>query len=183
MGFASQTSSTNVVSGLFLLGERPFDVGDIIEVEGTTGQVLSVDFLSVKLRTFDNVYVRVPNETVMKTTIRNLSRFPIRRFDLVARFPVGVEVERVQEVVERTAAKDDNVLVEPRPGVIFSGVIDGQVELKIVAWAAQDLFYETKTRFTVAVVAALEKAGIDVAIPISAVQLRTTDHSDANTRG
>ena len=57
LGFASQTSAANVISGLFLLGERPFEEGDVIEVDGQEGMVLSVDLLSVKLRTFDNRYV------------------------------------------------------------------------------------------------------------------------------
>ena len=51
LGFASQTSASNLISGLFLLGERPFSVGDIIRVGATSGEVLSIDLLSVKLRT------------------------------------------------------------------------------------------------------------------------------------
>src|SRR5690606_5360707 len=54
IGFASQTSASNLISGLFLIGERPFEVGDTIQVGGTSGEVLSIDALSVKLRTFDN---------------------------------------------------------------------------------------------------------------------------------
>lgn len=63
IGFASQTSLSNLISGLFLLGERPFEVGDLIIVGGTRGIVLSIDLLSVKLRTPDNLFVRLPNES------------------------------------------------------------------------------------------------------------------------
>ncbi|MCA9616745.1 MAG: mechanosensitive ion channel, partial [Myxococcales bacterium] len=83
VGFASQTSASNVISGLFLIGERAFGVGDVIEVGGISGEVLAIDLLSVKVRTFDNLFVRIPNETLVKSNVTNLSRFPLRRIDLV----------------------------------------------------------------------------------------------------
>ena len=58
VGFASQTSMSNLISGLFLIGERAFAIGDLIKVGDTVGEVLSIDLLSVKLRMFDNTYVR-----------------------------------------------------------------------------------------------------------------------------
>ena len=82
VGFASQTSASNIISGLFLLGERPFSVGDVIRVGSTTGEVLSIDLLSAKLRTFENLFVRIPNETLIKSEVTNLSRLPVRRLDL-----------------------------------------------------------------------------------------------------
>ena len=51
IGFASQTSASNMISGLFLLVEKPFEIGNFIEVENTIGEVVSIDMLSVKLRT------------------------------------------------------------------------------------------------------------------------------------
>ena len=82
IGFASQTSASNLISGLFLLAEKPFAIGDTIRVGTTTGEVLSVDLLSVKLRTFDNLYVRIPNESLIKAEMTNLTKFPIRRLEI-----------------------------------------------------------------------------------------------------
>ncbi len=82
LGFASQTSMSNLISGLFLIGERPFAVDDVIKVGNTTGFVLSIDLLSVKLRKFDNTFVRVPNETILNSEVNTLTKFPIRRADL-----------------------------------------------------------------------------------------------------
>jgi len=82
LGFASQTSASNLISGLFLVVERPFAIGDTIRIGNHTGEVLAIDLLSTKLRTFDNLFVRVPNESVMKGEVVNFTRFPIRRVDL-----------------------------------------------------------------------------------------------------
>lgn len=92
IGFASQTSASNVISGVFLLVERAFSVGDIIKVNDLTGEVLSIDLLSVKLRTFDNLFVRIPNENLMKSTVTTLSRFPIRRYDLQVGIAYGEDI-------------------------------------------------------------------------------------------
>jgi small-conductance mechanosensitive channel len=50
IGFASQTSLSNVISGFFLFGERPFKIGDVIEVYGVTGEMLAAHMISTKLR-------------------------------------------------------------------------------------------------------------------------------------
>ena len=76
LGFASQTSASNIISGLFLIGEKPFEIGEVIRIGGTTGEVISIDLLSVKLRTMDNLYVRIANENLIKSEITNLNRFP-----------------------------------------------------------------------------------------------------------
>src|SRR5690606_40148951 len=59
-----------------ILGEQSFVVGDVIEVGSRTGIVLSIDMLSVKLRTFDNKLVRIPNETLIKSEVLTITRFP-----------------------------------------------------------------------------------------------------------
>ncbi len=73
VGFASQTSASNLISGLFLLAEKPFQIGDVIKVGDTTGEVLTIDLLSVKLRTYDNLYVRIPNESLIKSQVTTLA--------------------------------------------------------------------------------------------------------------
>jgi len=87
LGFASQTSASNLISGLFLIGEGSFEVGDTIQItliRGHTieGEVISIDLLSVKLLTQDNIYVRLPNEQLIRAPVQNLSKFPIRRIPI-----------------------------------------------------------------------------------------------------
>ncbi|MFK7927423.1 MAG: mechanosensitive ion channel family protein [Myxococcota bacterium] len=162
IGFASQTSATNVISGLFLLGEKPFEEGDVIQVQGVTGAVLAVDLLSVKLRTFDNTFVRVPNELVMKNTIINLSRFPIRRMDVVVRLRPGVDLDAVRAVLHQVAADVDRVLIEPSPSVLFVGLVEGGVEVNLTAWTQRERFGESKAAFSLRMMRDLDAAGIDV---------------------
>lgn len=76
VGFAAQTSLSNVVSGALLLAEKTFAVGDKVQIGSLQGTVESVDFLSTKLKTPENHYIRVPNEQIVKSPVVNLSRYP-----------------------------------------------------------------------------------------------------------
>ncbi|RXM22074.1 mechanosensitive ion channel, partial [Citrobacter sp. AAK_AS5] len=91
---------SNLISGLFLVMERPFVVGDVITVDDVTGEVLTIDMLSTKLRTFDNLYVRMPNETIIKSRVTNLTHFPIRRIDLRLGVAYREDLARVRAVLD-----------------------------------------------------------------------------------
>ena len=119
LGFASQTTASNLISGLFLIGERSFEIGDLIRVGTTTGEVLSIDALSVKLRTFDNLFVRIPNESLIKSEVTTLTRFPIRRLDLLLGVAYKEDIGRVQKVLTEVADRNPLCLDEPPPLFIF----------------------------------------------------------------
>jgi len=171
VGFASQSSAANVISGLFLLGERSFSVGDTLQVAGTTGEVLSVDLMSIKLRTFDNVFVRIPNELLLKTELRNLSRFPIRRLDLPLTIAYADDFERVRDILREVALANPFCLEEPRPLVLFTGFGDNGYTIQYSVWVAQEHFIEVKASLHGEVVRALDGAKIAIPMPRHQVQL------------
>lgn len=161
IGFASQTSASNVISGLFLIGERAFGVGDVIEVAGITGEVLAIDLLSVKVRTFDNLYVRIPNETMVKSNVTNLSRFPLRRIDLVLRFGYGANLQRVRELLLEIADAEPRVLDEPRPVIFVQEFEAMSVRLQFSVWARRELFVDVRATLQAEVHRRFDEEGID----------------------
>ncbi len=165
LGFASQTSASNIISGLFLLGERPFSVGDIVQIGGTTGEVLSIDLLSINLRTFDNIFVRIPNETVIKTEVRTLSRFPIRRYDLQVGVAYKEDIERVREVLLGIADKNPLCLEEPAPLIIFQGFGDSSVNLQFSIWATKENYLELRNTVAATVKSRFDEEGIEIPFP------------------
>lgn len=165
IGFASQTSASNLISGLFLIGERPFEVGDTIQVGGTSGEVLSIDALSVKLRTFDNLYVRIPNESLIKSEVVNLTRFPIRRLDLKFGVAYSEDINRVRDVLLRVAERNPLCLDEPAPVFIFQGFGDSALELQLSLWARRQNFLALRNSVTAEIKAAFDAAGIEIPFP------------------
>jgi len=179
LGFASQTSASNLISGMFLLFERPFAIRDIVQVGSISGEVVSIDLLSVRLRTFDNRLVRVPNETLLKSDIINLSHFPIRRFDAVLRVRYGEDLERVRTLLLDTADATAAVLDEPRPVFQFLAFTEHGVELQMSVWFPREAFVEERTRFALKMHRTLGEAQIPFALPIRVIQGSPPDSGDS----
>lgn len=165
LGFASQTSVSNIISGFFLLAEEPFQVGDIIEVGDVTGVVLTIDMLSVKIRTFENKMVRIPNETLVKSQFTNVTRFPIRRVDI----PVGVaykeDIGRVRELLLDIAEENPHVLMEPEPLVIFQGYGASSIDFKFGVWVKRESFVQVKNQISEEVKRRFDREGIEIPFP------------------
>jgi small-conductance mechanosensitive channel len=134
IGFAAQTSVSNIISGLFLISEKPFAVGDVIKVGGTMGIILSIDLLSVKLRTFDNLYVRIPNEQLIKTEVTNITRFPIRRMDIDVSVAYKDDLAMVKGLLLDIAKKNPYCLDNPEPFFIIKEFGDHGIEILLGAW-------------------------------------------------
>jgi len=165
LGFASQTSASNLISGLFLIAERPFVVGDIITVEDVTGEVLTIDLLSIKLRTFDNLYVRVPNEMIIKSRITNLTHFPIRRFDMQVGVAYKEDLEKVKRVLFAVADRNPLCLDEPKPLFIFKGYGDSALEMQFSVWAQREQWLEMRNQLHLQIKAAFDAEGIEIPFP------------------
>jgi len=165
VGFASQTSVSNVISGFFLIAERPFQVDDVIQVGDTVGRVLSIDTLSVKLRTFDNRFVRIPNETIVKSQVTTITRFPIRRLDLNIGVAYKEEIGRVRQVILEVVAKNPRALMEPAPTVFFDAYGDSALELRLAVWAVRENFIDLKNSLLEQIKERFDREGIEIPFP------------------
>ena len=155
IGIASQASLSNIVSGIFLVSEKPFAVGDVIKSGDKTGIVMSIDLLSVKIRTFDNLYVRIPNERIANTELTNVTKFPIRRMDFDVSVAYKEDLAVVREALLEVAKENPYCLDEPEPLILFKNFGDSGIELLFAVWFAKtdfllvknSVFPEIKTRF------------------------------------
>lgn len=165
LGFASQTSVSNVISGVFLLGEGAFEIGENVTIGDVTGEVLSVDWLSVKLRTFDNLLVRLPNETVLKAQITNLSRFPIRRLDIPIGVAYSTDIAQVRDVLLRVAEESPLCLDEPKPILFHKGFGDSAIDLQFSVWFLTPNLLELRNQLPIEIKRAFDQAGIEIPFP------------------
>ncbi len=165
LGFASQTSASNLISGIFLVAESPFKIGDIIRIGTFTGEVLSIDLLSVKFRTFDNLFVRIPNESLIKTEITNLTRFPIRRLDLQISIAYKEDLDRTRAVMIAVADRMPLCLDQPRPLVIFQGFGESSLDLQFSVWVTRENFLEVRNTIPEQIRKAFVEADIEIPFP------------------
>jgi small-conductance mechanosensitive channel len=170
IGFASQTSASNLISGLFLVLERAVRPGEVITVGGRTGEVVSVDLLSTKLRTFDNLHVRIPNETMVTSEIVTLNRHPIRRFDLTVGVAYHSDLGLVQQTLLDVAANNPLCLDEPAPLLISMGFGDSSIDYMLAVWAKSEQWLTLRNTITREVKEAFDAAGIEIPFPQRTLQ-------------
>ena len=173
VGFASQTSASNLISGLFLIAEKPFEIGDVLKLNEFTGEVIAIDLLSIKLRTFDNIMIRVPNESLIKTTFTNLSRFPIRRVDLVIGIAYNENIEEARRVLLEAVCSHKRSLEYPEPFCIVTQFNASSVDLQLSVWVVRADIRDSKSELLIASKAALDNAGIEIPFPHTSLYVGT----------
>ena len=165
LGFASQTSASNLISGLFLMIERPFSITDVIKVNDITGEVISIDLLSVKLRTFDNLFVRIPNESMIKSAVTTMTKYPIRRADLKIGIAYKEDIEKVRNILLDIAAKNFMCLEEPAPVFILTGFGSSSIDIQFSVWARRENFLALKNSMYIEIKNAFDQQGIEIPFP------------------
>ena len=138
IGFASQSIVTNFISGFFLTFERPFRVDDVVKLggeDGTLGVVEDIKIISTTMRTFEGVYVRVPNEKVFTGNIINYLENVARRFE----YDVGIrykdDADEAMEIIKELIEEHPMALKNPEPQVFVESLGSSAVELKVRVWA------------------------------------------------
>ncbi len=134
VGLSLQDILKNFFAGLWVLVERPFRIGDTIEVAGHTGEVREISFRTTQLRTLDGREVIVPNASLMTDAVVNLSRYPMRR----AAISLAVDADQAAAVDAgqiREALTEAGALAEPAPALELRSVSDGKARYDIIFWA------------------------------------------------
>ena len=165
IGFASQTSISNIISGLFLISEKPFAVNDVIKVGGTTGIVLSIDLLSIKIRTFDNLYIRIPNEKIIKEELTNVTRFPIRRLNIDIRVAYKEDLAGVNELLMEISKNNPYCLDNPEPFFVIKEFGSHGVELLLCVWFSKNDYLALKNSIMLEIKERFESEGIEIPFP------------------
>ncbi len=169
IGFAAQTSVSNIISGFFLIADKPFEIGEAIEIDGQGGYVLDISLLSTRIRTFDNRYLRMPNSAVANARIVNLSRYEIRRLDLSVGIAYKEDVQKALDVLNRVIKNNENVLLEPEPMVVITRFGESSIDFEIRAWIQRAALFSTRTELIKSIKNAFDEAGIEIPFPTRTV--------------
>lgn len=165
VGIASQTSVSNIISGLFLISEKPFAVGDAIKIGTTSGIIQSIDLLSIKIRTFDNLFIRIPNQMILNSEVTNITRFPIRRMDLILQVGYRENLGRVQAVLADIARNNPYSLDEPEPLILFNDFKESGVEILFGLWFSKNDFLPLKNSIVAEIVTRFTAERIEIPYP------------------
>ena len=162
IGFAAQTSVSNLISGLFVLTEGSIHVGDTIIVGDVTGIVDEVKLLSIRVHTYDNQMVRIPNSTIINSNLTNNSYHHKRRLTLKVGIDYSTDMRKALETLQKAPALCPTVLSAPAPAVWFDGFDSSSINLVVAVWFKPVDFLQTKNDLYVAMKQVLDEAGISI---------------------
>ena len=162
IGFAAQTSISNIISGLFVITERAFRINDVIEVEGTIGTVQSINLLSVILKTFDSQYVRIPNETIIKANLINYSQFPYRRVKTELGVAYGTDLRKLEQILLSVAKNNAFIIDDPAPSILWTSFSTSSIDLTLMAWTKIEDFVNLRNSLFVEIDERLKQENIEI---------------------
>jgi small-conductance mechanosensitive channel len=162
VGIASQASLSNIISGLFLVSERFFEIGDIVRVGTETGVIASIDLLSIKIKTFNNLIIRIPNQQLIEQNIVNITRFPIRRIDYRIIVSFDAPIGRAIDALREAATSSPLALDEPTPLVLFQGFVENGVEFLLGVWTEKGSFVAVRNDVAERIQQVLRERGVQI---------------------
>lgn len=171
-GFAAQTSISNIISGFFVMTDGAFHIGDFIKIDSISGTVQSVSLLSVRLKTPDNQLIRIPNETIIKANIINISYFPMRRFDLRFSVSFDTDLRWLNDILLDIVKNNIYALKDPAPVIIFDSFASSTIEVLCGVWGKKENFLLLRNSMMIDLTERMRKEGIIIPVPQMKVELK-----------
>ena len=141
LSLAAKDTLSNLIAGVLLIIDRPFQVGDRIELwmapseTGTWGDVIEIGLRATKIRNPDNLVVVVPNNEIMR---RDIINYTMSGSDIRLRIPFGIayesDIEKAKDLLISTAREVNGVKLDPLPIVIVRGCGPSEVKLQLRVW-------------------------------------------------
>ncbi len=173
VGFALQDVSANLVSGILLLFEKPFDIDDSIEVAGYAGAVKSINLRATEMLTYDGLLVLIPNRDVFTNPITNYTRITQRRIGLSVGVGYGSDLQQVEEIALNAVRDLEGTKADPAPFFLVGSFGDSAINTTVYYWidTKKESYPGMTNSGAVAIKKAFDAAGIDIPYPIRQVRL------------
>ncbi|MDX1622472.1 MAG: mechanosensitive ion channel family protein [Gemmatimonadota bacterium] len=166
IGFAAKDTLANFIAGITILWDRPFRVGDRVEVDGEFGQVKKITLRSTRIHTNENMVVIIPNQNVVNNKIVNHTMQASVRLDVPFGIAYKEDIDETRRVVTELVEGDDRVRERPEPEVVLTAMADSAVQFELRLWLKNPhhevpLGFEYREK----VKKALDAAGIAIPFP------------------
>ena len=163
VGFAAKDALSNMISGLLIYWDRPFVIGDLLEVGTHYGRVDRITLRSTRVITPDGRMLAVPNTEIINRTVASYTNFPHIRIDVPVTVAVDEDIGRVRALLLELVSGSDEYMDDPRPEVVVTQLNDYNVELELRAWAHDERRHQQlRPALREAVFETLTRAGVDM---------------------
>ena len=171
IGFALQDSLSNFASGLMILIYRPFDVGDLVDVNGAFGTVRQMSLVNTTILTIDNQTLVVPNNQIWQNVIKNLTAQQTRRVDMLFGISYSDDINKAERILRDIVTTNDKVLEQPEPLIKLHELGESSVNFAVRPWVNTDDYWDVYWDVTRAVKVGFDAEGISIPFPQRDVHL------------
>ncbi len=175
IGFAAQSVFANFISGIFLIFEQPLKFGDNVLIEDTLIVVEDIRIFSTIGRTFEGIYVRIPNEKIFTTTITNYVANTARRFEYSVGIRYQDDAARAIDIIKDLIEKEPFCLKNPGPSVYVDQLASDGVIIKTRIWAPSGIWWDVRTTMLWRIKCAIEAEGMEIPFPQRTIWVNPTD--------
>jgi small conductance mechanosensitive channel len=177
LSFALKDMISNFISGLFIMINRPFKIGDQIEVGGEAGTVRDIKIRATEIKTYDGRQVIVPNSTLYNGTVINNTAYDNRRFEVIVGIGYEEDIEEAKELAIETLEEAETVEADPEPQVLVNELGGSSVNLKLRGWTrpSKANMVKSASEVTQIVKEKYDEAGIDIPYPIRTVYMNSEE--------
>lgn len=168
IGFATQSVVSNLISGIFLMLEKPAKQGDTIQIPdmSISGTLLDIGTFSSRVRKFDGTVIRIPNEKFFTSNIRSLTVSTVRRADVMVGISYKDDIENAISTIKKEIELTmPFVLLVPEPEFRVEELGDSSVNIQVLVWHPKDDWSQAQPILLTTVKRALDKAGIEIPFP------------------
>jgi small conductance mechanosensitive channel len=165
VGLALQGTLSNVAAGVMLLLQRPYKIGDKVELNGRQGVVAGMDLFNTRLLDYDGLTLFLPNGKVFGDMIVNITRAGRRRIELVFGVDYEDDLDLALATLLEIAGADRRVLSDPAPWSGVTALADSSVSVTLRCWASPDDWINTKFDLVKAVKEGFEAKGLSFPYP------------------
>lgn len=181
IGMAAKDTLAHMISGFTLMLDRPFRIGDRIQLSGgQVGDVADIGLRSTKIKTLDNQLLIIPNSDLCNTMLTNQA-FPDAR--IKGRVNIGVgygsDVDRVKELLVATALEVEGVLPDPPPEAFFISFGEYALSMSLFFWVAEyGALFPVTDRVNSRIISRFRESGVEIPYPVRTVQMLTKQTSE-----
>ena len=134
LGFAFRDIAENFISSLLLTIQRPFRIGDIVQINDFTGIIQKVTARATTLVDFDGNHIQIPNATIYKGVIKILTANPLMRGQFVIGVGYDADIQQAQQIAQEITTAQDNVLTDPEPQILIDELGPSTYNIKVYFW-------------------------------------------------
>lgn len=162
IGLALKDSLSNFASGVLILFNHTFKVGDFIEINGQKGTVRRIELMFTTLATADNKRLVIPNSKLTTDMIINYTAKNTRRLELNVGVAYGSDILAVKKAITAALKACNNVSWEKDPIIGIASFDDSAITFDIKVWVKTSAFIESQYMVNENILAELNKAGIEI---------------------